>query len=84
MGNVLKGLTYDKELYGRFLKLDINHKDECRQCWAKFFCGGGCHANAYSFNASLEKPYRLGCELEKKRIECALALKAYQYLQEKR
>ena len=84
MGNVLKGLNYDKELYGRFLKLDVNHKDECHQCWAKFFCGGGCHANAYLFNGSLEKPYRLGCELEKKRIECALALKAYQYLQEKR
>ncbi|RQD77753.1 MAG: thioether cross-link-forming SCIFF peptide maturase [Candidatus Syntrophonatronum acetioxidans] len=84
MGNVLKDLTYDKKLYAKFLKLDVNHKEDCRQCWAKFFCGGGCHANAYNFNGDLEKPCSLGCELEKKRIECALALKAYQYLQEKR
>lgn len=84
MGNVLKELTFHKELYAKFLKLDVNHKEECRQCWAKYFCGGGCHANAYSLSGALDKPYPLGCEIEKKRIECALALEAFHYLQEKR
>ncbi len=80
MGNVLKGLCYDPSLYDKFLKVDINSKDECRHCWAKFFCGGGCHANAYNFNRDLYRPYSMGCHLEKKRLECALGLQAYRRL----
>lgn len=80
MGNVLQDLRYDHSLYNKFLKVDINSKEDCRRCWAKFFCGGGCHANAYNFNSDLYRPYGLGCNLEKKRLECALGLQAYSYL----
>ncbi len=77
MGNVLLGMSFDRRLYQRFLEVDINAKEDCRNCWAKFFCGGGCHANAFNFNDDLLKPYRLGCALEKMRLECALGIQAY-------
>jgi hypothetical protein len=48
---------------------------ECSDCWAKFYCSGGCHANAHLFNDTIYKPYRIGCALMKKRLECALYLK---------
>ena len=50
-------------------------KEKCRDCWARFYCSGGCHANAWNFNKDLHRPYDLGCELEKKRLECALWIK---------
>jgi uncharacterized protein len=57
-----------------FKKMHVFNKDKCRTCWARFFCGGGCHANAYSFNKDLGKPYDLGCEIQKKRLETAIYL----------
>ncbi|OPJ56767.1 thioether cross-link-forming SCIFF peptide maturase [Alkalithermobacter paradoxus] len=60
----------------KFKDLHVYSKDECRNCWAKFYCSGGCHANAYNFNNDLKKPYDLGCEMQKKRIECALMIQA--------
>lgn len=62
--------------YDEFNRAHIYNKEECRGCWAKFYCSGGCHANAYHMNHDILKPYDLGCELEKKRIECAIAIKA--------
>jgi len=59
-----------------FNKAHIYNKEKCRGCWAKFYCSGGCHANAYNMNHDILEPYSLGCELEKKRIECAIAIKA--------
>lgn len=47
-------------------------KEECRQCWARFYCSGGCHANAWHANQDIKKPYEMGCLLEKKRLECAI------------
>ena len=55
---------------------NITTKEKCKNCWAKYFCGGGCHANAYNFNNSFMEPYEVGCELEKKRIECAIRIKS--------
>ncbi len=49
-------------------------KEECSNCWAKYYCGGGCCANAHSSNNDIYKPYKLGCEMQKKRIECSLML----------
>lgn len=80
MGDVTRNMEYDRELYRQFLGVDINSKEDCRSCWAKFYCGGGCHANAHQFNGDLYKPYTLGCQLEKKRLECALGVQAKLYL----
>lgn len=62
--------------YDEFNTAHIYNKEKCRDCWAKFYCSGGCHANAYHRNHDIRTPYQLGCELEKKRIECAIAIKA--------
>ena len=67
---------FENHLYDDFNRAHIYNKEKCRECWAKFYCSGGCHANAYHMNGDLRKPYDLGCELEKKRIECAIAIKA--------
>ncbi len=80
MGDVTQNLQYDRDLYQQFLRVDINRKEDCRTCWAKFYCGGGCHANAHQFNGDLYKPYTLGCRLEKKRLECALGIQAQLFL----
>ncbi len=76
MGNVNNSFDTDDSISSMFRKQNIYTKDECRSCWAKFFCSGGCAANAWQFNDCLDKPYDIGCELEKKRVECALWAKA--------
>ena len=68
MGNVMAGVL-DFNLTTEFKNAHVYNKEKCRSCWAKFYCSGGCHANAYNFNEDIYIPYDLGCELEKKRIE---------------
>ncbi len=75
LGDLKHGIT-NTELMERFKSTNVFTKEECAECWAKFYCSGGCHANAYYNNGSLEKPYRMGCEMEKKRLECALSILA--------
>jgi len=65
-----------KDIQNMFYSSNVMEKEDCRQCWAKYFCSGGCHANAYNFNKDFLKPYKIGCEMEKKRIECAIRLKS--------
>ena len=60
----------------KFAKTNVYTKPDCAGCWAKFYCSGGCVANAQNFNGSVEKPYDLACHLQKKRVECAIAIKA--------
>jgi len=74
MGNVNNG-ELDEKIQKAFKSSNIYTKEECRKCWAKFYCSGGCAANAFQFNKSIDIPYKIGCELEKKRIECALWIK---------
>lgn len=74
MGNVNEG-SLDREIQGLFKNSNVYAKDECGACWAKFYCSGGCAANAYQFNNDINAPYKIGCELEKKRLECALWIK---------
>ncbi|MDD2443978.1 MAG: thioether cross-link-forming SCIFF peptide maturase [Desulfotomaculaceae bacterium] len=74
MGNVKEGQV-DTDIAATFRRAHIYNKEGCVDCWAKFYCSGGCHANAELFNGSIFKPYALGCELIKKRLECALYLK---------
>lgn len=75
LGNV-HGETFENRLAAAFGKSHIFSKDECRACWAKYYCSGGCHANALHFEGSLYKPHRLSCALEKKRLECAIGIAA--------
>jgi len=72
MGNVKKSTDIDMTIRDMFVKQTIYSKPDCKECWAKFFCSGGCAANAWQFNNCLDKPYTIGCELERKRVECAL------------
>jgi uncharacterized protein len=64
------------ELRDRFKVANVYNKEECRNCWARFYCSGGCHANAHYAHNDIMKPYEIGCEMEKKRIECALSVLA--------
>ncbi|WP_087677903.1 thioether cross-link-forming SCIFF peptide maturase [Garciella nitratireducens] len=76
MGNVFSGIkrnTIQKD----FKEAHVLNKDKCNNCWAKFYCSGGCHANAYNFNKDIHIPYSVGCEMEKKRIECALMIQVH-------
>ncbi|HOQ16079.1 MAG TPA: thioether cross-link-forming SCIFF peptide maturase [Defluviitaleaceae bacterium] len=75
IGTVFEGIT-NHELQKQFQDCNVYAKEECRSCWAKFYCSGGCAANAYQFHKDIHIPYKIGCELEKKRVECALYLKA--------
>jgi uncharacterized protein len=75
LGDLEKGIQR-KDIQDVFYSSNVLEKEDCRLCWAKYFCSGGCHANAYNFNKDFLKPYEIGCEMEKKRIECAIRLKS--------
>ena len=75
IGNVNTGIE-NREIQEMFKKSNVYTKKECRDCWAKFYCSGGCAANAYQFNKDINLPYKIGCALERKRVECALWIKA--------
>lgn len=74
MGNIHSG-QFNDEYQKNFQKSNVYTKKECSECWAKFYCSGGCAANAYQFNNDINVPYKIGCELEKKRVECAIWIK---------
>jgi len=75
IGDVFTGISNHK-MCGEFMKNNIFAKEKCRNCWAKLFCSGGCHANAYFSNGSITQPNELSCTLQKKRIECAIMIQA--------
>nr|MDD6335603.1 thioether cross-link-forming SCIFF peptide maturase [bacterium] len=79
MGNVLQG-TFDRAMQAEFAACNVLAKPDCMACWAKYFCSGGCAANAQEFSGDIHKPYHVGCELERKRLECALAIEAHRRL----
>ncbi|MBQ3093111.1 MAG: SPASM domain-containing protein, partial [Clostridia bacterium] len=64
---------FDNNLKKEFLKLSVYHKEECKNCWAKYYCCGGCSSKNYQHNKNLKTPYKLSCEIQKKKIECAIA-----------
>ena len=68
--------TFDTSLSKKFKEAHIYNKPKCKNCWAKFYCSGGCQANNVNFNGDMKIPYEIGCIMQKKRIECAIALKA--------
>lgn len=75
MGNVKDGII-NENIRNYFKNSNVYTKKECLECWARFYCSGGCAANEYQFNNDINIPYKVGCELEKKRVECALWIKA--------
>ncbi len=75
MGNVWDGVT-NTDLRDAFAGVSVLTKDACRDCFAKFYCSGGCAANAYHFCGDLKGTYEIGCKLQQKRIECAIMIKA--------
>jgi len=79
LGSVFTGIE-KKDIVETFRKINVYTKDSCRTCWARFYCSGGCAANAWNFQKDLFGTYEIGCELEKKRVECALWLKAQELL----
>lgn len=77
MGDVSKGVTR-LELRKKFETCNVYSKEACKKCWAKFHCSGGCAANSYHFHGNIEEVYEIGCILQKKRLECAVGIKAEQ------
>lgn len=75
MGTVDEGIT-NEEKQNLFQGCNVYSKEKCDTCWAKFYCSGGCSANSYQFHGNINDVYEIGCELEKKRVECAIYLKA--------
>lgn len=73
MGNIHDG-SFDEDMQNMFSMNHVLNKPECNKCWCKFFCSGGCVANAVSFNSDMFEPYSMSCEMQKKRTECALAI----------
>ena len=75
MGN-LKDNTFNQGMKLQFSKANVYSKEDCRNCWARFYCSGGCNANNQKYEGSILKPHKIGCSLEKKRLECAIMIKA--------
>ncbi|MEG0962042.1 MAG: thioether cross-link-forming SCIFF peptide maturase [Lachnospiraceae bacterium] len=75
MGNVKDGIQ-NTALRDEFKGCNVYAKEKCRNCFARFYCSGGCAANAYHYQGSITDAYDIGCQLQKKRIECAIMLKA--------
>lgn len=75
LGDIWNGVQ-NKEILEQFNNCNVYSHNECRDCFAKLYCSGGCAANAYHTTGSVNGVYKFGCELHKKRIECAVMLKA--------
>ena len=74
LGNVDEGIVKPEIAQG-FSKCSVYSKKECQECFAKYYCSGGCMANSYQFHGDINKIYEIGCKMEKKRVECAIMLK---------
>lgn len=75
MGNVDTGIV-NTAIRDEFKGCNVYAKEKCKKCFAKFYCSGGCAANSYNFHGNINDAYDIGCELQRKRIECAIMMKA--------
>lgn len=80
MGTVYTGIE-KPEIAERFQRANVLTKPTCMKCWARFFCSGGCHANNIRYGGGLDEPYAYGCDLQRKRIECALYVQTVKLLE---
>ncbi len=75
LGNITDGVWAEsKEIVDKFRNAHVYNKPSCMNCWARFYCSGGCHANADLFHHDLLKPYDLGCKISRLRLECSVWL----------
>lgn len=81
MGNVKDGIA-NKELRDEFKLCNVYSRKECKDCWAKLYCSGGCSANSYHTTGSINNVYDFGCKLFRKRIECAIMVKIAEAMEE--
>ncbi len=75
LGNVDDGIVR-KNICEEFKQCNVYSKPKCKDCFAKLFCSGGCAANSYNFHGNINDSYEVGCEMERKRVECAIMIKA--------
>lgn len=75
LGNVDEGIT-NTAARDEFKLCNVYAKEKCRDCFARFYCSGGCAANSYNFHGSITDAYEIGCQMQKKRIECSIMIKA--------
>ena len=76
LGDIWNGVQ-NKEVQNEFAACNVYAREECRSCWARLYCSGGCAANAYHSTGSVTGVYKYGCELFKKRMECAIAVAVF-------
>lgn len=77
LGNLYED-TFNMDLSHRFGELNVYTRPDCQQCWARFYCSGGCSASNLLVNGDIKIPNRFGCDMQRKRLECAIAMKAHQ------
>ncbi len=81
MGNVLTG-EFNRDIQSKFADIVVYDKEGCKDCFAKYYCSGGCCANSLNYAGSLLKPYKISCEMMRKRYELSLAIYAIEHLQD--
>ena len=81
LGNIRDGVT-NTEVQNEFAACNVYARSECRDCWARLYCSGGCAANAYHSTGSVRGVYKAGCELFRKRMECAIMVEVARALGE--
>ena len=79
MGNVHDG-SFDNKMKDEFARAHVYTKPECKKCWAKFYCSGGCNANNYIYQGDIHAAHKLSCQIQKKRLEVAILMKAVQLM----
>lgn len=75
LGNVDDGIV-KTDICDEFKQCNVYSKPKCKDCFARLYCSGGCAANAYNFHGNINESYEVGCEMERKRVECAIMIKA--------
>lgn len=75
MGNVDDGIVRE-DIVSEFGNCNVYSKEKCKNCFARFYCSGGCAANSYNFHGTINDAYDIGCEMQKKRVECSIMIKA--------
>lgn len=77
MGSVFSGVER-MDTREKFEKVNVYSKDGCKNCWARFYCSGGCAASSNNMYGNLTTPYDIGCQMQKKRTECSIMMKVYE------
>ena len=75
LGNVDEGIVRN-DICSEFKNCNVYAKEKCQNCFSRFYCSGGCAANSYNFTGKINDVYEIGCKLQRKRVECALMIKA--------